>query len=734
MSEEEGGGFEEWDADFYDQLIQLEELALSSSNPTQQQQQQQQQQPQPQQQLLISYSPPRELSQRPSSSSTTATHSSVNAVAVSLPSTTTTPFPCPRPGSDNATELEVDRLKRELRRVSKHLTELEQECFELRKERNQEQGKIKVDVDKDAGVLKSTNTSRGHGIPTTYCHGVSQPLKNAKVSKDQVRDQSYIATPSSKTIGVQIDRVGDFIDLSLNDSLPAWLGLSEKLQGIWGSPNHQNLRKNVISRLLVACPTDFHVLFGCMSINTSSKVVLDSLAGESSSNVALQCQIRSFHTLEAAKVSHLYYVLTQIGNGMMRLEALIEPLLDLCNLENERSALYSDSTVTNVAFRGMSSMVNSSSRFGGKPGNSRKLTNDRIILKVRDNIIVEGRCSMNNNEDFQGYEREKNGGLFSVSREEAAFIVHIPFGIYSGAENVCKSGYSNPSSVMSLSCVNWVSLFEFMHQIALRNFEERTRLEAVAIMNLILLRSNAHMREKFGRTHVFESISQLLKREAGLHVQKEAVHLLYLLLNCPKLLVKFCSGCNEVDSESGANDGDSTSKGFTIILEGLADCITCCRNGVQGLELQRNAMILLAFIASSGKSGFEILASHKLSREANFLMLILQVLVSEMDIEAASSTESEEILNARASVIREALILLNRLVSNPAYSATVLRVLTNSRDLAGLTIDIAKSLCRRDQRLGQSDSLPRQMRDSDIVELAQVFKKRVFVYLGDTIS
>ncbi|GAV67532.1 hypothetical protein CFOL_v3_11037 [Cephalotus follicularis] len=717
MSEEEGGGFEEWDADFYDQLIQLEELALSSSNPTQQQQQQ----PQPQQQHLISYSPPRELSQRPSSSSTTATHSSVNAVALSLPSTTTTPFPCPRPGSDSATELEVDRLKRELGRVSKQLTELEQECFEHRKERNQEQGKIKVDVDKDAGVLKSTNTSRGHGIPTTYCHGVSQPLQNAKVSKDQVRDQSYIATPSSKTIGVQTVRVGDFIDLSPNDSLPAWFGLSEKLQGIWGSPNHQNLRKNVISRLLAACPTDFHVLFGCMSINTSSKVVLDSLAGESSSNVALQCQIRSFHTLEAAKVSHLYYVLTQIGNGMMRLEALIEPLLDLCSLENVSFILFFSVILL--------------TRF---PKNDlcKLLVRISVVCTVvgMDNIIVEGRCSMNNNEDFQGYDREKNGGLFSVSREEAACTDHIPFGIYSGAENLCKSGYLNPCSAMSLSCVNWVSLFEFMHQIALRNFEERTRLEAVAIMNLILLRSNAHMREKFGRTHVFESISQLLKREAVLHVQKEAVHLLYLLLNCPKLLVKFCSGCNKVDSESAANDGDSTSKGFTIILEGLADCITCCRNGVQGLELQRNAMILLAFIASSGKSGFEILASHKQSREANFLMLILQVLVSEMDIEAASSTESAEILNARASLIREALILLNRLVSNPAYSATVLRVLTNSRDLAGLTIDIAKRLCRKDQRLGQSDSLPRQVRDSDIVELAGVFKKRVFVYLGDTVS
>lgn len=51
------------------------------------------------------------------------------------------------------------------------------------------------------------------------------------------------------------------------------------------------------------------------------------------------------------------------------------------------------------------------------------------------------------------------------------------------------------------------------------------------------------------------------------------------------------------------------------------------------MKLRRNAIVLLAFLASSGKSGFEILVYHKLSKDANFLMLILQVLVSEMDME-----------------------------------------------------------------------------------------------------
>lgn len=84
----------------------------------------------------------------------------------------------------------------------------------------------------------------------------------------------------------------------------------------------------------------------------------------------------------------------------------------------------------------------------------------------------------------------------------------------------------------------------------------------------------------------------------------------------------------------------------------------------------------------------------------------------------------------RTLLIREALILLNRLASNPSYSATVLRVLTSSRDMASLAIDVASRLSRKDQIYEKVDSRP----ESDIGDLARVFKKRVFTYLGDNIS
>lgn len=59
-------------------------------------------------------------------------------------------------------------------------------------------------------------------------------------------------------------------------------------------------------------------------------------------------------------------------------------------------------------------------------------------------------------------------------------------------------------------------------------------------------------------------------------------------------------------------------------------------------------ILVLAFLASSGQSGFEIFVGHRLSsRGVNYLMLILQLLVSEMDLEAGSYEQQAEIFRER---------------------------------------------------------------------------------------
>lgn len=199
-------------------------------------------------------------------------------------------------------------------------------------------------------------------------------------------------------------------------------------------------------------------------------------------------------------------------------------------------------------------------------------------------------------------------------------------------------------------------------------------------------------------------------------------------------MATFCSVCKKegIIAEGATSD----VRPACAVLDGLADCLACNVNSadvIMELKLQRNAIILLAFLASSGKCGFESVLGHRLPKRINLLTLILQILASE-DSKASQSIQAADIFRERTFLIREALIFLNRLVSNPQYSTPVLRALTNSRDVASLTIDIANRLSRQGKWLWQSDTMARQMRESEIVDLARVFKKRVFTFLGDSIS
>lgn len=66
----------------------------------------------------------------------------------------------------------------------------------------------------------------------------------------------------------------------------------------------------------------------------------------------------------------------------------------------------------------------------------------------------------------------------------------------------------------------------------------------------------------------------------------------------------------------------------------------------QELKLCQNAVLLLAFLASSGKFGFEILVNHKLLQDANFLMLILQVLAA-VDAETTVNPKQPQLYKER---------------------------------------------------------------------------------------
>ncbi|XP_058086662.1 protein SENSITIVE TO UV 2 isoform X2 [Magnolia sinica] len=743
-------GFDEWDEKFLDQAIRLEEEVISTRNATQATPAIPPSHPHAHDSAWddVSFSPPRELSQRFSERPESDSFPEMDCEVVEQWR------PAARTGTGRhaggGKEKEIERLKRELGRVSKQLNHLEHECMELKKDRDKKDGQLKSAFSqleaKDAEIhsLKKTNAEYeastlqlhrastsidqvGTGFPISgpwAREGTSKRLsRNIKNSfehdstrtdiqmdglsavselKRRILIDSDTTTSNgcpipeiifpetsqpkcTKAIGIQTDLVNDCCNVTTRNEC-AQHDLSNTLLAIWDSTSDKQSERNLVSKLLMTCASDFYVLFRCMSV--SSKITLESLADESFSDVTLHDRMQPVHSVEAAKVSHLQDVLTKINNGMLQLDVLLEALLDLCILKN--------------------------------------------CTLLRDNVVIT--YSQNPN-ILEEKKKADTGVQFSESWDEAFFT-----GLLSSAtrsfdvKSLGKKGNEGFCGSTSISSMHWISLFETMQQILVGNTEECIRVEATFVMNLILMRSNPNKdRVKFGSIPLFGCLSRLLRKEAGLCVQKQAVCLLFLLLNCPKLLMMFCTGDKDgieyAEAVDVPKDAPALQGRFSSILEGLAECVTCKGNGPHEVQLRRHAIVVVAFIASSGKSGFEILLKSSLPKGICFLELIVEVLASEMDAEAADLAESHDLCKERTLLMREALILLNRLASNPVYSAVVLGVLTHSRATASLTIGVADRISRKGRGCQHFDGMKRTHMEAEIVNLSRVFRTRVFSFL-----
>lgn len=104
----------------------------------------------------------------------------------------------------------------------------------------------------------------------------------------------------------------------------------------------------------------------------------------------------------------------------------------------------------------------------------------------------------NNSTDANGSRCSEMGSLFYENANETSQRGHIPFETrFVNPEFFCKDEVLNDGSLLSVSGAECISLFEKMHQIIMQNNKEHVRLEAVSIMNMILMRSNAYVeREK----------------------------------------------------------------------------------------------------------------------------------------------------------------------------------------------------------------------------------------------
>ncbi|KAJ0989910.1 hypothetical protein J5N97_008266 [Dioscorea zingiberensis] len=653
---------------------------------------------------------------------------------------------------------ELERLKRELGRLSKQLNHMEHECAELRKDRSKKDEQLKSAFSqieaKDAEInrLNMFNTKAipqaAQGIkarsyeksnraiePTVEViqaggSSVISELKRRTVIDEGLTTstgfslqgnschEKTVQLKSSKAIGVQTDLFQHCSHTAFKDERYREHSVSRKLCAIWGTGDNEMSGRNLVSKLFITCSSEFSVLFRCMS--TESQTSQDTRWDNLFSNVASNEGMQSIQLYEGTKVSCLYAILMKIHKDLAQLDALVDILLDLCNLENV--------VVVNCCLRILHIVL-------------QNLLSCHTRYDIRNNILLE-QCSSSSILEEKKTKEQKNqllnfefGSGCNENETSGTSLCTEDFDL----GYLCKTRAGSSTKSMFLSSENWILLFEKMREIVVEKAEEKTRILALSIMSMIWSESEPNtVREKVGLLPLLECMSRLLQKDVGLLVQMQAVQLLFLILNCPKILLMFSCGQKD-DPENSVTTVEQQDllalEGvISCVLEGLAESLVQARTGSQEVKYQKQVIILLAFIASSGKSGFDVLISSGRPKGLNFLELIIQVLAYDMDnVEIDNSANFEDLLKQRSSLVREALILLNRLASHPTHSKFTLESLTRGNVVTSLTVDVATRLSRKNKpshRHASGKTTKWAQTEAEIAELARSFRSRVFAFVG----
>ncbi|XP_037455986.1 protein SENSITIVE TO UV 2-like isoform X2 [Triticum dicoccoides] len=572
----------------------------------------------------------------------------------------------------------AEELRRELERTLKQMNDLKNEHIELKK------GMKEKDLEIEAKEAEIHNLKKANVDISSKEMDIDQPCHTPANEALHARGSCWTSTKrisleesghpelernkskDIKTKGVQTDLPLNSGHLERKKVLMN--NISSNLCAIWGRPANSMLGRSLISKILASCSEEMLTLF--QSARLPDKCETSTEASSSMNNA----------------VSEVYDIIVKMNSDTIPIRTLLEALLNLCVVGN--------AVVVGRALRILHSILQNLLTHGTRSNQ-------------RNNVSIE--TYVDNNMEMEGNNQEHSSALLNMPDPEEA-------GLHIGN--------------MLIPSTFWTPFFTGVLQIALKYLEEGIRVDALSIMILIVRTSDSKgEREKFGFISIMESLHQLLQKENALLVKKHSVHLLFLLLNCPVMLKMLCSGGKD-GSELMETVGceNEPQQAINSVLKDLSECLTCEATTSLELKLCRLVVNLLAYIASSGKLGYEVLLGSVTAHGASFLELTMEVLASKMECKVDFSTEVHELLNERYLLMREVLILLNRLASHAMFSKPTLEVLMGSKRCAGLTIDIANRLPQRSKY--PLRKLNPQMAN-DLADLAQKFRSRVYGFLEE---
>ncbi|XP_052142788.1 protein SENSITIVE TO UV 2 isoform X5 [Oryza glaberrima] len=650
---------------------------------------------------LRDFSPPRELSQRPA-----AEVSSREIVAVSSGIAGADRFRGgggggarrERDAREAADRREVERLKRELNRVSKQMNDVKNECSELKKDRTRKDLEIKA---KEAEIqsLRRANVGSANKYAGSMAMDIDQSVHAPANGALHTGDSCLASTRRAETLNgrnKELSSPQDGLCLNQRNQTYASEVLEESVRFESKGSKHKEIKT-------VGVQTD---LPGNNEYLEHKKVLVDRI----SSNL---CAVWGMPT-----------------NSLMG-RSLISKILVSC----------SEEILTLVQSTGSLDKCEASSEASSSVRNAISQVYDIIIKTSSDTIPIQtlleallNLAAVGNDAVVSRALRMLHSVLQHLLNNRTMSNQSVTSGIMFLLSHVLTILFTWSGTVTKLPFTVWTSFFTAMLQIADRHSEENIRVDALSIMIIIARTSDPKVeREKFGFTSVMEKLHQLLQKENGLLVKKHSVDLLFLLLNCPTTLKLLCNGGKDSPEQIEAIrcENDRSQEAISSIFKDLSECLSCRATSSLGIKLCRVVVTLLAYIASSGKLGYEVLLGPVTVRGANFLELIMEVLASQMEYDTALSNGEHELLKERYLLMREVLILLNRLASHANFSKPTLEVLTSSKLCATLTIDVANQLPQRStyplRHLGEINI---QMAN-DLAELAQKFRTRVHSFLEE---
>lgn len=595
----------------------------------------------------------------------------------------------------------------------------------------------------------------------------------------------------------------------------------DKLLKIWCSGNMRGESLGLLSKIFTVCQADMKVLLSMDVGGAGYRKKQNKHMGVSktNANVAKETALDSFVDrtevdLGGSGEPDLYSILAKMASGLVSSWNFFMAVLEICESDNMRVSesalrvlhciLIHDESCQNELFRRNSLQPPVKNELQ-KLVTAESLSKDAVDSHVGSRAFRDLLSTASPMHVFKAYLSSprvywytKVSSGCQINEQDMS---HKKCRIFPMTNGSPQEEYSGCTSFAEGNYDTWLSIiFARILFKAVKGSSQAVRITAMSILVVLVLNTEPiDQRKHFGFILFDGSIASLLRKSAGLDVRLQAVRLVHIVLHCPPVLRKLCAAeeelpkelaptvlrqgwevdghiqqdleCNsrpeevelclqkgkQVESHSDAAERNAERNSRIELLEGLISCLLHVGSSFKTYSLQRNALRVLTFIATSGQKGAAFLLAKKVdfamegnpkeakegdkdkvspaiilgSLPVHLIALLDQELKAEEEEETCFVKRKVEI-EERECVIHEALTLLCRLASHPVKSSTTLMAITADKAIARLSISVTNRLISRGA-LSEAPKLQdkRAVSATDMIELSRGLRRRILASVSN---